>query len=420
MGLSSYGPVSHVALVKLRSFLRRCDAPHLNESDFDTLGASLRDLRDRAASDADRDRLAFIRALCSEQTRALTMFRRGEQPSGGSMRFEALGNQPVNQIADAAGLETSGMPELAAGLGLISRTATSTGSTVDVSPTADGRRGVLRVTGGVGETAVFFAANPQAGVRLQTAGIVPADANNVLVIHSSGPVPYMQRTPRARLGRTGRKRPRNVDMSTLLRESTGLRELERLPKGSGPVSASPPVERVVAVLQEAGYDRLPQPVEVAGIPFEFAATLVARAGLDLVLVVDTITDNDEASLRLRVDGLGRALDLVESRRPLTVILVGPEPAADLHLSLTRVARVLTAGTRGDEHDLRRGIAVLLPLEPQAVAEMPESWRSAREKLLRAHPAGAHALEAANGGPAAVADAVRTHLLATDLHEGEAS
>jgi hypothetical protein len=186
------------------------------------------------------------------------------------------------------------------------------------------------------------------------------------------------------------------------------------------VSASPPVERVVAVLHEAGYDRLPQPVEVAGIPFEFAATLVAKAALDLVLVVDTVTDTDEASLRLRVEGLGRALDLVASRRPLTVILVGPEPVPDLQLSLTRVARVLTAGTSGDEHDLRRGIGILLPLEPQAVAEMPESWRSAREKLLRAHPVGAHVLVAANGGPTAVADAARAHLLGTDLHESEAS
>lgn len=186
------------------------------------------------------------------------------------------------------------------------------------------------------------------------------------------------------------------------------------------MSASEPVERVVAVLQEAGYDRLPQPVEVAGIPFEFAATLVAKAALDLVLVVDTVTDTDEASLQLRVEGLGRALDLVDSRRPLTVILVGPEPVPDLQLSLTRVARVLTAGTSGDERDLRRGVAVLLPLEPQAVAEMPESWRSAREKLLRAHPAGAHVLEAANGGSTAVADAVRAHLLGTELHEGETS
>ena len=186
------------------------------------------------------------------------------------------------------------------------------------------------------------------------------------------------------------------------------------------MSASPPVERVVTALQEAGYDRLSQPVDVGGIPFEFAATLVAKAGLDLVLVVDTITDTDEASLRLRVEGLGRALDLVESRRPLTVILVGPEPVPDLQLSLTGVARVLTAGTSGDEHDLRRGIAILLPLEPQAVAEMPESWRSAREKLLRAHPAGAHVLDAASGGPTAVADAVRAHLLGTDAREAEVS
>lgn len=175
------------------------------------------------------------------------------------------------------------------------------------------------------------------------------------------------------------------------------------------MSASQPVERVVALLGEAGYERLPQPVEVAAIPFEFSAVLVGSSSLDLVVVVDTVTDGNVADIRRRVEGLGRALDLVKSRRPLTVILIGPEPNPQLQLALTRIARVLVVGPHG-ERELRKAIAVLLPLELVTVAELPESWRSAREKLLAAHPDAADLLDAAKVGPEEVADAARRHLL----------
>jgi hypothetical protein len=178
------------------------------------------------------------------------------------------------------------------------------------------------------------------------------------------------------------------------------------------VSASQPVERVVALLCKAGYERLPQPVEVAAIPFEFSAVLAGSASLDLVVVVDTVTDSDVASIRRRVEGLSRALDLVESRRPLTVVLVGPEPTPELQLALTRIARVLVVGPHG-ERELREAVAVLLPLELVTVTEMPESWRSTREKLLAAHPDAADLLDAAKIGPKAVAEATRHHLLGTD-------
>ena len=48
------------------------------------------------------------------------------------------------------------------------------------------------------------------------------------------------------------------------------------------MSASQPVERVVALLHEASYERLPQPVQIAGIPFEFSAVLAVSSSLDLV------------------------------------------------------------------------------------------------------------------------------------------
>jgi hypothetical protein len=54
------------------------------------------------------------------------------------------------------------------------------------------------------------------------------------------------------------------------------------------VSASQPVERLVVLLSAAGYERLPQPIEVAAIPFEFSAVLASSSSLDLVVVIDTV------------------------------------------------------------------------------------------------------------------------------------
>jgi hypothetical protein len=58
------------------------------------------------------------------------------------------------------------------------------------------------------------------------------------------------------------------------------------------MTAGGPVARVTALLGEAGYELIKQP-EVAGIPFQFDATLAAGASLDLVVVVNLAVEPDE-------------------------------------------------------------------------------------------------------------------------------
>ena len=82
-----------------------------------------------------------------------------------------------------------------------------------------------------------------------------------------------------------------------------------------------------------------------------------------IIVIDTLVDG-EARIRQKVEGLSRALDLAASRRPLTVVLVGPPPRPTIVEALARVSRVLTVGTpTGDSADrfLADTLAVLLPL-----------------------------------------------------------
>jgi len=150
------------------------------------------------------------------------------------------------------------------------------------------------------------------------------------------------------------------------------------------------VDRVSGLLTEAGYHALAQPIIIGGIPFESAAILAKDKWLELITVVDTVLDSDAEALRAKIEGLARALDLVESRRALTVILVGPRPSQTLDSELKQVARVLSvpASTPEDsESALRDALAVLLPLDLSTASNQTlASWPNVREHLRAKYPA----------------------------------
>jgi hypothetical protein len=155
---------------------------------------------------------------------------------------------------------------------------------------------------------------------------------------------------------------------------------------------SPPdnVDRVAGLLSEAGYQTLAQPIIIGGIPFESAAILTKDKWLELITVVDTVLESDPDALRAKIEGLARALDLVESRRALTVILVGPRTSLTLDGELKQVARVLSvpAGTPADAKSaLTDALAVLLPLDLSTASnENGTSWPNVRDNLRGKYPA----------------------------------
>jgi hypothetical protein len=150
------------------------------------------------------------------------------------------------------------------------------------------------------------------------------------------------------------------------------------------MTQSQPVTRVVDILTNAGYRQRAAPLTVASVPFEFAALLLGsdRAN-DLIIVLDTLVDAEER-IRQKVEGLSRALDLMASRRPLTVVLVGPPPRPTIVEALARVSRVLTVGTpTGDNADrfLSDALAVLLPLAlPDASEAVVDPLNEVRKHL----------------------------------------
>ena len=137
------------------------------------------------------------------------------------------------------------------------------------------------------------------------------------------------------------------------------------------------IDRIVGLLATAGYQPLTKPLEISSVRFEFAAALLGGDRvLDLVIIVDTSRES-HARIRQKLEGLSRALDVVQSRRPLTAILVGPKLSASLLQLISRVCRVLVVDDKSDsniDNQIQKSLAVLLPLSlPQPTSAMADPF-----------------------------------------------
>lgn len=140
------------------------------------------------------------------------------------------------------------------------------------------------------------------------------------------------------------------------------------------------IDRVSAILKSAHYKELAKPFAISSLPFEFAAAFIGNErALDLIVVVDLFVEKDEARLVQKIQSLGRALDLAESRRSLTAVLVGTGLDTASLEAISRICRVLPVGTPSDDPTidqfLRDWLAVLLPLPIiEGVAALAD-WQS---------------------------------------------
>lgn len=134
------------------------------------------------------------------------------------------------------------------------------------------------------------------------------------------------------------------------------------------MSASDPVERVVAYLEGHGFRRLPGPLMINRTRFRFPAVLVGpERSSDLVLVADTVGEEKDSDIVRQVQGVARALDIARSSNPVTTVIVGPRPNQDRLSAMMEVCRVLPLGSiarEGAASDaiLNNWLAVLTPLD----------------------------------------------------------
>jgi hypothetical protein len=160
---------------------------------------------------------------------------------------------------------------------------------------------------------------------------------------------------------------------------------------------------VVSMLSDAGYRTVAMPMAISNVAFEFPAALIGTGrSQDLIVVMDSSVDA-ETRIRQKIEALARALDVAQSRRPLTVVLTGRRPSQPLLEALTRVCRVLPteplpSGASGQV--LRDKLAVLLPLDIVGMAQTiadPHAELGDRVKSLRNKEAVRNLIAASHHG-----------------------
>ena len=145
-------------------------------------------------------------------------------------------------------------------------------------------------------------------------------------------------------------------------------------------------EDVVRILKDdGGYKELPKPLRVGSQAFDFTHALVAgdRAN-DLVVIMEVRSDGQDEDLIRRVLGLTRALDVLQSKRPVTTVLTSGQTTPETLRTLSEVCRVLPIGTQiGKDADqtVRDWLSVLLPLEGPSSAEAVLVWEGDLTKAL---------------------------------------
>lgn len=141
-----------------------------------------------------------------------------------------------------------------------------------------------------------------------------------------------------------------------------------------------PLERVINYLKDKGFRGAQQPFSIGSATFKFDAVLTADKSLNLVILQDTTIGSIER-LRRELLAFGRSLDVLGSRRTLTLVLVGQRISADVAEGFSQVCRLLTVSATADDTQLRDSLAVLLPLELPMTTDLLGDWSSEVRKRL---------------------------------------
>ncbi|SAK75051.1 hypothetical protein AWB76_04847 [Caballeronia temeraria] len=186
------------------------------------------------------------------------------------------------------------------------------------------------------------------------------------------------------------------------------------------MTISSSVARICQLLETAGYKRLPSPLTIGGLSFDIPAAFVgAIPSPDLVLIADTGSESSQHILH-NVEGVGRMLDVMKSRRPVTTVLAGVRPDSETFDAFARVCRVLTVGTLPDgdcEPTLRNWLAVLLPLNvPEPNQDLANPLNEITNHLDGLAPSISELVKTAAAGPDTVQSqlhAILNNTLAND-------
>ncbi|QYA15925.1 SIR2 family protein [Rhizobium sp. AB2/73] len=214
--------VLHVLCAKLRRLIEL--APGLlGPADRERLQAGVFAVRDRLAASAEPDRMAFIRSLIDQSSRAIMMFRDGHAPTA-ARPYNPISPVPIQQFPGDMTLPASGLREAAVAAGILGLGIDEGAWALDGVDAADETSGIVRVTSAAGSAKVFLVANSYAALRLQHHGHL-VDDEDAIVIYSLETTPALPRSPRGAPGRTGRLGLREVSIANLVSTTASSAEL---------------------------------------------------------------------------------------------------------------------------------------------------------------------------------------------------
>lgn len=179
------------------------------------LHTGLRRLRDRAAGEAEPERLSFVRSLVQCVSTALNLYHQGSPDPDG--RYYALSNAPLQQTAMIPA--STGLRQAAALLALLGRGDADGTWAIRTANPAAGETSALVITAGGRVTPVYVAANDDAAVTMIASGLFDPEDDEAMLVLSASPAERRQRSPVSAPGRTGRHALREVSMSTLIADA---------------------------------------------------------------------------------------------------------------------------------------------------------------------------------------------------------
>ena len=156
--------------------------------------------------------------------RAMTMLREGALPVAANGLYTPISPDPVDRMPADPTLAGGGVCQFAVASGLIGLGLQRRLWTARKPDAADAASGALVLVGRSGPAKIYFAANPQAAIRLGTNGLV-ADSDDAVIVHSLENAPFMPRSPLRPPGRTGLAAIREVSVVELLAGGTEVEDL---------------------------------------------------------------------------------------------------------------------------------------------------------------------------------------------------
>lgn len=212
----------HVVTAKLQALVGHAALQFL-DADRDKLTAGLMHGRDLLA-DAISPSAEHVLKVLLLIGRTLALLRDGNLPAYRSGLYAPLTPDPIDRMPADPTLGGSGVCEFAVATGLIGIGLERGMWTVEKSQVGDPQSGSMTLVGRSGPARVYFAATPQAAIRLGLNGLIAAN-DDAVIVHSHDSPPPMQRAPRRPPGRTGLATIREASIAELLAEGREVEDL---------------------------------------------------------------------------------------------------------------------------------------------------------------------------------------------------